>query len=133
VIPPVRKFISEALQVSGFSTKFAFRTEIIVDAICNNAIAYGSAGNADSEVSVSCEICADCVEIAVKDRGGSAANVERLREAIRRSRLESPTKELEEDTGMGLEIVKLLSEAIELSVDENNLTSINVISRREDG
>jgi hypothetical protein len=34
--------------------------------------------------------------------------------------------------GMGLEIVKLLSETIELNVDENNLTSIRVIRKRED-
>jgi hypothetical protein len=37
-----------------------------------------------------------------------------------------------ESSGMGLEIVKLLSETIEINVDENNVTSIHVVRRRED-
>ena len=133
VIPAVRKFVSEALLVSGFGPKFAFRTEIIVDAICNNAISYGSEEGEESEVEVACEVHADRVEVIVKDKGGSEPNIERLRDAIGRSRIE-PAPDADIGTpGMGLEIVKLLSETIELNVDSNNLTSIHVVSRREDG
>jgi len=131
VIPSIRKFVSEVLQVSGFSAKFAFRSEIIVDAICNNAITHGSAGSADSEVELSCSIFKDRMEVVVKDSGGTSANIEKLKEAVRRSRVGLPISDYESG-GMGLGIVKLLSETIELKVDENNVTSIHVVRRRED-
>jgi len=130
VIPSLRKFVSEVLQVSGFSAKFAFRTEIIVDAICNNAICYGSGGDNDSEVEVDCQIHSDRMEVLVKDRGGSALHIKRLQEAVQGNRPELPFAG--ETFGMGLEIVKLLSETIEFSVDENNLTSVHVVRKRED-
>ncbi|MCL2219209.1 MAG: ATP-binding protein [Chitinispirillia bacterium] len=135
VIPPIRKFISEILLVSGFSAKFAFRSEIIVDAICNNAITHGSGCDAENEIEVSCEVHSDRFEVVVKDRGGSASNIERLKEAVRAGKKGGKGGALAEDydtSGMGLEIVKLLSETIELSVDENNLTSIHVVRKRED-
>jgi len=131
VIPPVRKLISEMLVVSGFSAKFAFRSEIIVDAICNNAISYGSAaGDTESEIEVCCIVYGDRFEVTVKDSGGSVANVERLKEAVRAAG-RAPLEDFE-SPGMGLEIVRLLSETMELSVDENNLTSIHVVRKRED-
>jgi anti-sigma regulatory factor (Ser/Thr protein kinase) len=132
VIPPIRKFISEVLQVSGFSAKFAFRSEIIVDAICNNAITHGSGGSAECEIEVVCEVHSDRMEVVVKDRGGSSANIERLREAVCGAKTDATSIAECEPAGMGLEIVKLLSETIELSVDENNLTSIHVVRKRED-
>ena len=130
IIPSIRKFVSEVLQVSGFSAKFAFRAEVIVDAICNNAICYGSGGDTDSEVEVDCEIHGDRMEVVVKDRGGSASNIKRLQEAVRGDRSELPLTG--DASGMGLEIVKLLSETIEFNVDENNLTSVHVVRKRED-
>lgn len=131
VIPPIRKFISEILLVSGFSAKFAFRSEIIVDAICNNAITHGNGSDADSEIEVACEVYADRFDVVVKDRGGSASNIERLKDAVQSGKQKTPLSD-GEMAGMGLEIVKLLSETIELSVDENNLTSIHVVRKRED-
>jgi len=129
VIPPVRKFISEVLQVSGFSAKFAFRSEVIVDAICNNAITHGNGSDADSEIEVRMVVYADRVEVVVKDKGGSAVHLERLKDAVCKEK--TPLTACE-TAGMGLEIVKLLSETIELSVDENNVTSIHVVRKRED-
>jgi serine/threonine-protein kinase RsbW len=131
IIPSIRKFVSEVLQVSGFSAKFAFRSEIIVDAICNNAITHGSAGNADSEVELAFTVFEDRVEVVVKDSGGSSANIEKLKEAVSRNRIGLSLPDYETG-GMGLEIVKLLSETIELKVDENNVTSIHVVRKRED-
>jgi len=40
-IPPIRKFIAEVLQIKGFDSKFSFRSEVIVDEICYNAVMYG--------------------------------------------------------------------------------------------
>jgi len=130
IIPSIRKFVSEVLQVSGFSAKFAFRSEVIVDAICNNAICYGSGGDTDSEIEVACQMHSDRMEVVVKDRGGTASNIQRLQDAVRGDRSELPLTG--EFAGMGLEIVKLLSETIEFSVDENNLTSVHVVRKRED-
>jgi anti-sigma regulatory factor (Ser/Thr protein kinase) len=130
IIPSIRKFVSEVLQVSGFSAKFAFRSEIIVDAICNNAICYGSGCDTESEVEVDCEIHSDRMEVVVKDRGGSASHIKRLQDTVQGNRAELPLTG--ESLGMGLEIVKLLSETIEFSVDENNLTSVHVVRKRED-
>jgi len=131
IIPSIRKFVSEVLQVSGFSAKFAFRSEIIIDAICNNAITHGSAGGADCDVELSCIIHGDRLEAVVKDNGGSAADVDKLKEAVRRNRLGLPFSEYDAG-GMGLEIVKLLSETIDIKVDDNNVTSIHVVRKRED-
>jgi anti-sigma regulatory factor (Ser/Thr protein kinase) len=131
IIPSIRKFVSEVLQVSGFSAKFAFRSEIIIDAICNNAITHGSAGSADNDVELSCVIHSDRVEVVVKDSGGSPSDIEKLKEAVRRNRLGLPLPDYEAG-GMGLEIVKLLSETIDIAVDENNVTSIHVVRKRED-
>jgi len=133
IIPSIRKFVSEVLQVSGFSAKFAFRAEIIVDAICNNAICYGSGGDTDSEVEVDCQVHSDRMEVVVKDRGGSASHIRRLQEAVQGDRSGGlPFTGDAEASGMGLEIVKLLSESIEFNVDENNLTSVHVVRKRED-
>jgi len=132
IIPSIRKFVSEVLQVSGFSAKFAFRSEIIIDAICNNAITHGSAaGGADSDVELSCVIHGDRIEVVVKDHGGSQADIAKLKEAVRRTRMGLPLPDYEAG-GMGLEIVKLLSETIDINVDENNVTSIHVVRKRED-
>jgi anti-sigma regulatory factor (Ser/Thr protein kinase) len=131
IIPSIRKLVSEVLRVSGFSAKFAFRSEIIIDAICNNAITHGNVGSADNDVELSCIIHSDRVEVVVKDSGGSPADIEKLKEAVRRNRLGLPLPDYEAG-GMGLEIVKLLSETIDINVDENNVTSIHVVRKRED-
>jgi len=131
IIPSIRKFVSEVLQVSGFSAKFAFRSEIIIDAICNNAITHGNAGSSDNDVELNCIVHGDRLELVVRDGGGSVADIEKLKEAVRRNRLGLPLPDYEAG-GMGLEIVKLLSETIDITVDENNVTSIHVVRKRDD-
>lgn len=130
IIPTIRKYVSETLAACGFSTKFAFRSEIIIDEICNNAISYGSGGDEDKEIELCCEIHEDRMEMSVKDRGGDPLHTERLKEAVSRNRLGLPIEY--ENERLGLEIVKLLSETIEFNVDENNVTSIHAVRRREE-
>ncbi|MFP4015131.1 MAG: ATP-binding protein [Chitinispirillaceae bacterium] len=125
-IPSIRKFVSEVLQVSGFSSKFAFRSEIIVDEICNNAINYGNENKGDSEVELICEIHEERIELLVKDEGGNSVHTERLKQAVKSN------EGTENENQLGLEIVKMLSEKIDLKIDEkNNVTSIHVIRKRE--
>jgi anti-sigma regulatory factor (Ser/Thr protein kinase) len=121
-IPLVRKMVSDILQVLHFSTKFTFRSEFIVDELCNNAVTYGS-GIDRSMVEIHCDTYDDRVEFTVKDRGGSSENIRRLRQAI----AEEPLGK-----GGGLELVRMLAEKVEFTIDEKNLTQIHVVRKRED-
>jgi anti-sigma regulatory factor (Ser/Thr protein kinase) len=120
-IPLVRKMVSDILQVLHFSTKFTFRSEFIVDELCNNAVTYGS-GTDRSIVEILCDTYNDRVEFTVKDRGGSSENIKRLRQAI----AEEPIGK-----GGGLELVRMLAEKVEFTIDERNLTQIHVVRKRE--
>ncbi|MGA2506747.1 MAG: ATP-binding protein [Chitinispirillaceae bacterium] len=120
-IPLVRKLISDILQVLHFSAKFTFRSEFIVDELCNNAVTYGS-GVDRSMVDLVCETYIDRVEFTVKDRGGSSENIKRLRQAIAAEPL---------GKGGGLELVRMLAEKVTCSIDEKNLTQIHVVRKRE--
>ena len=126
-IPSIRKFVSEVLQVSGFSSKFAFRSEIIVDEICNNAVSYGSDNELGSEVELICEIFKDRIEFVVKDKGGKSIHTDRLKDAINKK----SKSETFDPFGLGLEIVKMLSESIKFEIGDNNVTSIHIVRKRE--
>ncbi|MBN2036746.1 MAG: ATP-binding protein [Chitinispirillaceae bacterium] len=121
-IPLVRKMISEVLRVLKFSDKFTFRSEFIIDELCNNAVIYGS-GTDRSLVEIQCNAFSDRVEFNVKDRGGSSENIQKLRQAI----AEGPMEQ-----GGGLDLVRMLAEKVECTVDERNITQIHVVRKRED-
>jgi len=127
-IPPVRKFISEMLQVANFNQKFAYRSEIIVDEICNNAVNYGCLSQSAS-VELICEVFDDRIEFFVKDQGGKKEHIKRLQLAIH-----SDCQDLlfaDRGKGLGLEIVRMLSEKVDLKIDEENLTSVHIVRKRE--
>ena len=131
-IPAVRKFVSEMLQVNHFSPKFAFRSEIIVDEICNNAVSYGcNASNATVEIV--CLIYGERIEFLVKDSGGKNEDIKRLKAAmVAEDKAAMAAASKPTGPGLGLEIVRMLSEEVNLEVDDNNLTSIRVVRHRED-
>jgi anti-sigma regulatory factor (Ser/Thr protein kinase) len=132
-IPAVRKFVSELLQVNRFDSKSTFRSEIIIDEICNNAVNYGCR-SADPRVEVTCMLYADRIEFLVKDSGGSPENLNRLRSAGMADErgVTQILKGQKPPNGLGLEIVRLLSEKVELDVDDNNMISVRVVRLRED-
>jgi anti-sigma regulatory factor (Ser/Thr protein kinase) len=131
-IPSVRKFVSEILQVSNFSAKFAYRTEIIVDELCNNAVSHGCRSS-EAIVELTCTVRPDHVEFQVKDEGGAQEDIERLRRAVDgEARVEPEPAEKAPGSGLGLEIVKMLSEELRLEIDDNDLLSIHVVRKRED-
>jgi anti-sigma regulatory factor (Ser/Thr protein kinase) len=123
-IPAIRKFISEILLVSHFSPKFAYRSEIIVDEICNNAVNYGCKTE-DARIDLICNIYEDGIDFTVKDPGGDNFHVERLKNAL------SVESDKKSDKGLGLEIVRMLSESLNVVIDEQNLTSVRVVRKRE--
>jgi anti-sigma regulatory factor (Ser/Thr protein kinase) len=126
-IPSIRKFVSEALQVSNFNTKFAYRSEIIVDEISNNAVNYGCK-NENAFVDLECFIYEDKIEFTIKDQGGDKNDLDKLKTAIK-SELQ---KDEVEKKGLGREIVKMLSESMDIKIDDQNLTSIHIVRKREE-
>jgi anti-sigma regulatory factor (Ser/Thr protein kinase) len=126
-IPLVRKLFSDILQELKFSPKFTFRSELIIDELCNNAVSYAAAITRSS-VDLTCEVFRDRVEFTVKVHGGSSENTHRLQQAVAE---ESPWKDLR-DRNIGLELVRMLSENVSYSIDEKNLTQVHVVRRREE-
>ena len=126
-IPAVRKFIAELLQVSDFSPKFAYRSEIIVDEICNNSVVYGCQTE-DAEIELKNNILNDRIEFTIKDQGGTRDNQVRLQKAAENM---SETSGEQDKAGLGLEIVRMLSERLDVIIDEDNLTSVHVVRKRE--
>lgn len=129
-IPPIRKFIAEMLQVNDFTSKSAFRTEVIVDEICDNAINFGSLG-VHSCIEIGCDIFQDRVELVIKDEGGNKDNVQRLHSVMIENKKESTDNIQDKRHGLGLEIVRMLAEDVKVEVDQNNLTSIRIVRKRE--
>ncbi|MBN1577944.1 MAG: ATP-binding protein [Chitinispirillaceae bacterium] len=127
-IPAVRKFVSELLQVSNFSSKFAYRSEIIVDEICNNAVAYGCRTD-DAQIELVNSIFDDRIEFTIRDQGGTKDNLRRLKTAVK---TDADGKKEQTQQGLGLEIVRMLSERLDVVIDEENLTSVHVVRKRED-
>jgi len=131
-IPAVRKYVSETLVANNFDPKFTYRSEIIVDEICNNAVCFGCV-TVDAIVELTCTIHGDRIEFLIKDEGGREDDLKRLTEAIRRK----PKRVYAQEAGgrkgsLGLEIVRMLSDEISFEVDPNNLTSVRVVKVREE-
>ncbi|MCU0609246.1 MAG: ATP-binding protein [Chitinispirillaceae bacterium] len=129
-IPLIRKLIADMLLVLNFSSRFTFRSEIIIDELCSNAVSYGagSTGTACSPVRLTCEVYRDRVEYTVKDAGGSTSDISRLKQAIA---AEVPRTFDDTEHGLGLELVRMLSENLTCSIDENNVTQVHAVRRRE--
>ena len=134
-ISPIRKFIYEALLVNNYNQKFAYRSEVIVDEICTNAITYGCRA-IDARIELLCYIFPDRFEVQVKDQGGDRKDIERLRFAVKnfeeyqKSGDSNISKDISEKC-LGLEIVRMLSEEIDLQIDDNNVTTLRVVRKRK--
>ena len=134
-ISPIRKFIYEALLVNNYSQKFAYRTEVIIDEICSNAISYGCRA-IDARIELFCNIFPDRFEVQIKDQGGKRKDIERLRFALKnfeesqKSGDSNINKDISEKC-LGLEIVRMLSEEIDLQIDDNNVTTLRVVRKRK--
>jgi len=133
-IPSVRKFVSEVLMASNFDPKFAYRSEIIVDEICNNAVSYGCI-RPDAAIDLSCDVFTDRIEFMVRDEGGRKEDIQKLELAVKSDPRSTSVEGLEDEarkTSLGLEIVRMLSKEISFEVDRHNLTAIKVVKVREE-
>jgi anti-sigma regulatory factor (Ser/Thr protein kinase) len=132
-IPTIRKFVSEVLLANNFTPKFAYRSEIIIDEICNNAVSFGCL-SVDAAVELTCEVHEKHIELMIKDEGGRKEDIKRLKLAVNKE-AKGPFVEVGNQASrkesLGLEIVRMLSENVSVDVDKNNLTSIKVVKARE--
>ncbi len=126
-IPPARKFVYETILSYGFSSKFAYRSEVVVDEVCNNAVMYGCS-HIEAEVNITLSVYTDYIEIEVSDSGGNVEDKRRLSQAAKQTTANG-NESINENT-LGLEMVKLLSSEMHVAVGENNTTSIRVVRRR---
>ncbi len=129
-IPSIRKLVYDILQVAGFSNKFAFRSEIIVDEICNNAVRFGCDKSSDIELGF--EIDDDRIEFTIRDGGGNPLHIKRLKKALQQQKKEKKSSNEDLQSGLGLNLVKMLSQEVDFSIDDNNVTSVHVVRKRED-
>jgi len=133
-IPVVRKFVSDALQANEFSPKFAYRSEIIIDEICNNAVSYGCT-SVDAAITLTFRVFGDHIEFSIQDEGGNPEHIEKLKSAVRSEERPAPEAHAMHTSGkssMGLEIVRMLCDDLTVHVGQNNLTSISVVKMREE-
>jgi anti-sigma regulatory factor (Ser/Thr protein kinase) len=131
-IPPIRKFVADVLQVQHFNPKFSFRSEVIVDEICYNAVMYGS-HSIEATVDLICSVFSDRVEFQINDEGGSREHMEQLKKVIEKTDDgDNETEHSRSTKGLGLEIVRMLSANINLRIKKDNVTSIHVVKNRED-
>jgi anti-sigma regulatory factor (Ser/Thr protein kinase) len=132
-IAPIRKFAAEILQTQQFGPKFSFRSEVIVDEICHNAVLYGSQ-TMDASVDFACTIYSDRAEFQINDQGGSVDNLKKLKDCIenREGHFEKELEHFKSEKGLGIEIVRMLSAEVDLKIDADNVTSIRVVRKRED-
>jgi anti-sigma regulatory factor (Ser/Thr protein kinase) len=133
-IPAIRKYVSELLVANNFTPKFAYRSEIIVDELCNNAVTYGCV-SLDASVQLVCEVRGDRIEFVVRDQGGRKEDIQKLNVAVRTTPKRGKPPEMakvDAKGSLGLELVRMLSDQLNFEVDKGNLTSVRVVKLRED-
>lgn len=125
-IPPLRQFIAELARVEGFSKKFCFRTEIIVDELTTNGILHGSQ-DVHTTILVSAVFDESQMHLSVQDQGGSRQNLENLKRSVY-----SPRPSSDKKRGRGLKIVQMLSSEIKIDLADNGNTQVHVVKSKDD-
>lgn len=128
-VPIFREFVADTLLRAGFTERFAYRTEIIVDELCTNAIRYGSRERT-SRIEIRLTWYDDRIDLSITDEGGNKENIDALQKVIN-TELPEGTEFKTTGDSLGLEIVKMLSEKIDVRVLDNNITSIHITRKRE--
>ncbi len=123
-VPAVRVLISDIAKQKGYSAKDIFRIETIVDEITNNAIEHGE--QSQTEINLEFFIDKKKIELLVKNKTHQA-KANNLRQIIE---LSSKSHQHEGIFGHGLALVKLISNAINVSVD-NTGTYVKVTKFKE--
>jgi anti-sigma regulatory factor (Ser/Thr protein kinase) len=122
-VPPLRQFISDISKGEGFSKKFCFRTEIIVDELCTNGIVHGSQ-EMGGIIIINAEFDSESVKLTIKNQGGTEEDFDRLKQAI-----ENPKSLFEEKRGRGIAIAQVLCDKLDIEKDKEGFTQVVVIKK----
>lgn len=125
-IPPLRQFVAEIARVEGFSKKFCFRTEIIVDELVTNGILHGSQ-DVHTSITLGVKFEDGAMNLSVQDQGGSRQNLENLKRAVYSPKPPSNDKK----KGRGLVIVQMLSSEVKIDLGENGHTQVHVVKTKD--
>jgi len=120
-IPPIRQFVSELVEGKGFNKKFCFRSEVVVDELCTNAIVHGSQEINDL-ITLSVSYGDGQVKMVIRNTAGTAENRNSLKSAI-----EDPDKFFSGNKGRGIAMAKLLCDDLKLESSEEGFTQVVII------
>jgi anti-sigma regulatory factor (Ser/Thr protein kinase) len=125
-VSPLRHFVAELARLEGFPKKFCFRTEILVDELCTNAVVHGPE-DPRGEIQVQLTLTPERLDLSVQDRGGRQEKLDTLRKAVY-----SPRPQQNDAKGRGLVIVQMLSDELKLNLTDGGHTQIQVTKLREE-
>ena len=128
-IPSIRKFVSDLALVAQHTPRFAFRTELVVDEICSNAVKHGSL-RADSTIHLTISLYPDRLELSIHDTGGKPEDISELKKIIYQLAGEKFATPIAR--GRGLAIVKTLANNVLVNTDQAGMTEVKIIKFRED-
>ncbi len=126
IVPAMRRLISGVARQKGYSSKDAFRIETIVDEIANNAIEHGD-GSQDG-IDLELRIGKTKVEVLIRNKT-STDKVRNLEAAINQG--QQAAIQPDSTRGRGLALVKLISNAMNVTFD-NNGTYVKITKNRGD-
>ncbi len=126
-VPLFREFISDVLKVHGHSDKFSYRSEVIVDELCGNAIKFGSPFP-DSRITTALAITKEDIALSIQDEGGEKEDVERLQKVVDGTTI---TEQEEAQKMLGLKIVKMLADSIHITLDDTTVTKVEITRNSE--
>lgn len=129
MVPLVRGYVSDILSAKGFSDKSSYRTGLIVDELCSNAVKFGSSVM-DAQIKIRLSFSDSQIDLTVTDQGGSAEHRQKLQQVVctqsDEGLLESGLQLL------GLRIVKTLADTVEVTTSAQCVTQVRITRRRED-
>jgi len=126
-IPSVRKYISDIAIINSFTRRFAFRTELIVDELCSNAVLYGAA-SLESMVTMECTMHPDKIEIVISNPVGKKDNFNRLQTLLKQPESAGTQRG---KLRRGLKIVKILCDQIDCEESDSEV-KIRIIKEKEE-
>lgn len=118
--------MAEIAKVEGFSKKFCFRTEIIVDELVTNGIIHGSQ-DVHTSITLNARFEDGALNLSVQDQGGSRQNLENLKRAVYSPKPPSNDRK----KGRGLVIVQMLSSEVKIDLGEDGKTQVHVVKNKD--
>lgn len=124
-VPAIRKLIANVVSQKGYSRKDSFRIETIIDELANNAIEH-SVKNQEY-FTIDFVLDKEKVEFIVKNKSNKLNSKEMSKV---KQRFNEPMIDDESIRGRGLALVKMLSNELNLEIDDDG-TRVHVTKTRE--